>query len=386
MQGPRAWVLAAQPTERDRGWLATLTAPDGGVAPLSLRAIGQEGAAPAVLDGLVAAVLPAAMRGGGRLHVCGPVTHGALRQLTAFAEAWCNWRPARFQPVTIVPETIVCDATPATDHAAVIAWSGSLRSTHTLVRHLDGLVPGAFAVRAALRVLGVRAAEDSIGDATALAPARDALAATTVPLWAVRTNAAAAGFVDAEIGPLPVVAAALHLVATGQATGMHARSWSFAAQLRYPRPAPALPDLLGGDACAIRADGGAVAPPRMAAEVARRPALASVVSDCRRRPRHAAPCGRCRDCALTALAFHAAALPGPRPPLRARPAQVAALPFADPARAADATAARDAWQGPDDATRTALAAAVAAARVAVDARDTLRWLGSAAGLRPPWPR
>lgn len=386
MQGPRAFVLAAQQTERERGWNATLTGPDGGVATLSLRAIGQEGAPPTVLDGLVAAALPAVMRRGGRLHVRGPVTHGALRQLTAFTEAWCNWRPARFARVTIVPETIVRDTTPAADHAAVIAWSGSLRSTHTLVRHLEGLAPGAFAVRAALRVLGLRAAEDTIDDATALAPARAALAATTVPLWAVRTNAATAGFVDPEIGPLPIVAAALHLVATGHATGLHARPWSFAAQLHYPRPAPALPDLLGGDACAIRADGGGAAPPRMAADVARRPALAAAGSDCRRRPRHAAPCGRCRDCALTALAFHAAGLPAPRPALRARPTQVATLPFADPARAADATAALDAWQGPADAIRTALATGVAASRAAIDARDTLRWLGSAAGMRPPWPR
>src|SRR4051794_27687293 len=129
MNDAGAFVLASRPVDRGRGWHATLTAPDGRVAALTLRAIDDAGDPPLILDGLVAAVLPAVMRVGRRLAVRGPVTHGALRQLTAFTEAWANWRPARFQPVTIIPDAVVRNAAPPSDHTAVIAWSGGLRST-----------------------------------------------------------------------------------------------------------------------------------------------------------------------------------------------------------------------------------------------------------------
>lgn len=384
----RAFVFepgAAGANERE--WQGTLYGPAGRVTELRLRLVGDSLTLPPVLDGLVGAMLPVVMRAGGVLHVRGSMTRGALRNLTEFSEAWADWRSSHFHRVTIEADRVVDGpALPASDEA-ILAWSGSLRSTHTLVRHLDGLVPGHFKVRAALRVLGLRGTDDDVDDAVALEGARLALAPDGVDLRAVRTNAAAARLIDPEIGVLPVVGAALHAVSARCIVSLHARSWLFAAHLRFPRPGPVLQDLYSGDRFAVRADGGVTSPPEMAEAVSRHPALAAAISDCERGPRHAPPCGRCADCTLTALAFLAAGHSPPRPQLRARLAGVAMLPFRDPVRAADAEATLAGWRrGGHPALRGILAARAAVARAVTNVRDHGRWLGAMAGLRPPWPR
>jgi len=369
-----------------RGWQGTLRGPGGYETELWLRLVDDALTPPSVLDGLVGAMLPVVMRAGGSLHVRGSLTRSALRNLTEFSEAWANWQPGRFHRIRIEADRVVDGPSAQSGDEALFAWSGSLRSTHTLVRHLDGLVPGHFKVRAAVRVLGLRRADDAVGDAAALEGARLALAPDGVPLWAVRTNAAAAGLIDPEIGVLPIVGAALHAFSTRCAVGLHARSWLFAAQLRFPRPGPVLQDLCSGDHFAVRADGGVNPPPQMAGALLPHPALAAAVSDCHRGPRHAPPCGRCPDCRLTALAFLAAGHSLPRRELRAGLAGVGTLRFNGPVRAADAEATLEGWREGHRALRGALAARVGLAAAVTDIRDHLRWFGAAAGLRPPWPR
>ena len=382
-----AFVLepgAAGPDER--GWQGALHRPDGRVSELRLRLVGDVLTPPSVLDGLAGAMLPIIMRAGGVLHVRGSMTRSALRNLTEFSEAWADWRPGRFHRVTIEADRVVDGPSSPAGDEAILAWSGSLRSTYTLVRHLDGLVPGHFKVRAALRVLGLRPADDTVDDTAALEGARLALAPDGVALWAVRTNAAAARLIDPEIGVLPIVGAALHALSARCAVGLHARSWPFAAQLRFPRPGPVLQDIGSGDHFAVRADGGTIAPPQMAEALLRHPSLAAAVSDCHRAPRHAPPCGRCPDCTLTALAFLAAGHSPPRRELRAGLAGVTTFPFRDPVRAADAETTLAGWRGGHHALRGALAARVGVARAVTEIRDHLRWFAAAAGLRPPWPR
>ena len=307
---------------------------------------------PDVLDGLAIAFLPTVMRAGGSLHVRGPLTRGAVRNLSEYADAWANWRPATFHRVAITAGRVLdLPRLPAGDEA-LFAWSGGLRSTHTLVRHLDRLVPGAFAVRAAVRVVGLD-----------------------------RDSRAAAGD-DARNDGL----AALRAVGIGsRVVRTDARSWHLGAQLRFPRPGPALADLLSGDAFAVRADGGSASPPAMAEAVGRHPALAAVLSDCRR-SRLASPCGRCPECTLLALAFAARGLPVPQSRLRISVLSVARLPLRDPVVAADATAMLEDWGGDRGGWQALLQARVGLNRLAVDVRDHLRWAGAIAGVLPPWPR
>ena len=374
------------PGSNQPGWNGILRHADGRVSELSLRPLGDAPSPPTVMDGLAVAFLPLVMRTGGTLHVRGALTRGALRNLTEYAEAWANWRPDGFHRVTVTSDQLLDHERPAPGPDAVFAWSGGLRSTHSLVRHLDALVPGAFQVRAALRVVGLRPDDDEGADAAALETLRHVLRPDNVTLFALRTNAAAAGLIDPEIGVLPIVAAALHAFSAGCATGIHARSWPFTAQLRFPRPGPALPDLLSGDGFAVRADGGAATPPQMAAEVLCHPALAGALSDCHRVSRHEPPCGGCSECTLTALAFVASGGAPPRPSLRASPGRVARIRFDDPVLAADAEATLAAWTGGHHAARAVLRLRAGQARLATDIRDHLRWVGSTVGILPPWPR
>ena len=340
---------------------------------------------PEVLDGLAIAFLPTVMRAGGSLHVRGPLTRGAVRNLSEYAEAWANWRPAAFHRVAITADRVLDLPRLPAGGEALFAWSRGLRSTHTLVRHLDRLIPGAFGVRAAVRVVGLdrdplaAAAEDAGIDRLA------ALRAAGIRSEVVRTDAGGQGLIDGEIGVLPIVAAALHAVSGGAATGLHARSWHFGAQLRFPRPGPALADLLSGDAFAVRADGGSASPPAMAEAVSRHPALAAVLSDCRR-SRLVPPCGRCPECTLLALAFAARGLPVPQSRLRISALSVARLPLRDPVVAADATATLEDWGGDRGGWQKLLQARVGLNRLAIDVRDHLRWAGAIAGVLPPWPR
>jgi hypothetical protein len=340
---------------------------------------------PDILDGLAIAFLPLVMRAGGSLHVRGPLTRGALRNLTEYSESWANWRPAAFHRVTITADEIVDLPRLSVPDEALVAWSGGLRSTYTLVRHRDRLIPGAFGVRAAVRVVGLdreagdAAADDAGGDAVA------ALGAEGIGAITVRTDARRQGLIDREIGGLPIVAAALHAVSGAGTIGLHARRWHFGAQLRFPRPGPALADLLSGDAFAVRADGGAASPALMAEAVGRHEALAAVLSDCRR-SRPGPPCGTCPECTLLALAFAARGLPCPRSRLRISVPAVARLPFGDPVVAADAIATLRDWSSDRSGWQTLLRARVGLNRLAVDVRDHFRWAGAVAGLLAPWPR
>ena len=368
------------------GWQGMLHR--AGTSPVSVRFLtdGKSSGPPELLDGLAIALLPTAMRVGGSLHVRGPMTRGALRNLTEYAEAWANWRPTAFRPVTITADRVIDGLRPPFDGDALFAWSGGLRSTHTLVRHRDRLVPGAFGVRAAVRIVGLeKSASDTVrsdGEEDAFA----ALRAEGIEAIVVRTDARRRGVIDPEIGVLPIVAAALHAVSAGSTIGVHARSWDLIAQQRFPRPDPALADLLGGDAFVVRADGGSTSPPAMVAALVGHPALAAVVSDCRRVPKPSHPCGRCAGCTLLALAFAARGLPSPRSRRRLSVPGVVGLPFRDPIIAADATATLDDWAGPPRGWRSLLRARVGLNRAVIDVRDHLRWAGACVGLLPPWPR
>ncbi len=369
--------------EEQPGWRARVHHPDGRTSNLELIPLDTAIARPTVLDGLVAAVLPIAMRTGGTLRVEGSLTRGALRNFIEFAEAWSNWRPDQFHRIAVQATHLVDGQRSATGHTALAAWSGSLRSTHTLVRHRDALLQAPFTLRGALRVWGLHPAERNADHRQALAPARDALAELGLPLLVVRAHADDI-FTDPEIGSLPLVAAALHLVGAGCAVGLHARSWLFTAQQRYPRPGPVLPDLLSGDAFSVRADGGTTSPPAMLRAVLQHPTLARVISDCETSPRHAPPCGRCVRCALLALAWSAAG--GDNQPYPTRWLATARIPLADPCRAAEAEAILQDDSDTKDIARTLLAARTTINRTKLRLRDTCRWLGAAVGLRKPWPR
>jgi hypothetical protein len=188
------------------------------------------------------------------------------------------------------------------------------------------------------------------------------------------------------MGVLNIVAAALHLTAADLKYAFHARRWPLAAQTRFPRPEPMFPDVFCGSLTVIRADGGATAPTQMVRDIREHaPVLLTAISDCSERPRFTAPCGACSGCIVTSLAFAGAgaahqSLPPPTE------FDIERLDWSDPAIAQEATEIASDWSTPRSAVHRALRR-----RVKKDQRDTAslavrRWIDSATGRGPIWPR
>ncbi len=355
------------------GWSACLALPDGTTRTIEIEPLNFSVAPPASFDGWAAAALPAVMRAGGELRVAGPMSRGAIRNLTEYAEAWAAWRPGRFRRVEILADEVL-DPPPIPPRSAVVAWSGSLRSTHVLWRRRAAAPDRDLQLKAALRVAGL-SKDDRPPDADAAAPGLGA------PLWVMRTNAGAGDWMDPEIGALPLVAAALQLACDDRAAGVHARRGPIAARMRYPRPGPDLPDLFSGGFRQVWAEGGGCSPVRMARDLAAAPDLAARVSDCARVPRHAPPCGRCAGCALVAVAFHAA---GCARRASARTGRRIAL--RDPRHAAELEILLADWRDDADPLRRVLAARQRRSKSLARLAELVRWLRAASGLGPVWPR
>ncbi len=111
---------------------------------------------PTVLDGPLFGTLMIAMRHRGTvLEVDGPVSAGAMRNVQAFQEAWASMLPSRFRVVEIVPKEVV-QGPPVHGRAGVVAFSGGLDSTFTLLRHAKKLLGhGSYPVTHALMVHGL---------------------------------------------------------------------------------------------------------------------------------------------------------------------------------------------------------------------------------------
>jgi hypothetical protein len=329
---------------------------------------------PPVWDAAALAALPRAMRQGLPLHVEGPVSAGAMRTLAEMAEAWAEGARYGLACVPVTAEAVVPGLAPAPGHAALLAWQNELAATAMLAAHARGLVQGGFTAAAALRLTGL-----ARGDDAGLAEARAGAAALGVPFLAVGSNAASSGFIDAAIGPAPLLAAMLQLAAPlfpGTGTGLIARPFRYDSLLALKRPCPAVPDVMGSDAFAVLFDGGGRAPPELARLVAREPALVAALAT-----------ARGEAAASADLAFAAAGLAPPRAvSLPRRVATILALPLWRDAAAAEARAIDAAWAGPRGLAGGALRLRVAADRAAVVAADHLRWALALAGVRRPWPR
>ncbi len=259
---------------------------------------------------------------------------------------------------------------PASAPATVLAWSGSLASTHTLVRMIEERAAGAPKIDALMRIVGLRD-----GDGAGAGEMREAAALLGIRLHVMTVNALAEGWVDPLMGRGPWVAAAIHALGGEYGRAIVSRGGLLAAHRLFPRPGPCLPDLFSGDGMAILIDGGFVAPPRQAADVARHPALAKVV---RATIRH-----RRRDeRTLTKLAF-AAAGRGRAGPGAAWAAM--ALSMGDASVSAEARATVEHWRARSP-VKWILATRMWFNRGTVFARDHWRWAAAAMGIGKVHPR
>ena len=111
---------------------------------------------PTVLDGPLFSTLMIPMRRGGTvLEVDGPVTAAALRNAQAFQEAFASMLPGYLGVVKIVPREVVAGPSDR-GGAAVVAFSGGLDSTFTLIRHAKKILgDGSYPITHALMIHGL---------------------------------------------------------------------------------------------------------------------------------------------------------------------------------------------------------------------------------------
>jgi hypothetical protein len=85
-------------------------------------------------DAALCATVLHAMAEGRDIHLRGPATSAALRNLSEFQLAWAQWLPAVYRPIAIEAETVVSRAHPVTERV-IAAFSGGVDSSFTLLRN-----------------------------------------------------------------------------------------------------------------------------------------------------------------------------------------------------------------------------------------------------------
>lgn len=364
--------LHPNPTKKE-AWSARLTAKYGRARVIHLDA-DETISPPDALDGLALAALSAAMRGGfDLLRVHGPITHGALWRLLEYARIWHLWSPGHFHPTRIEPDLVLRGLAPDSAGSALVAWSGSVRSSHTLIRMIERRAVGAPTVGGVVRMTGLRRGDDDDIDA-----ARKLIHSMGLRFHHVRSNALQAGLIDGRVGRLPMIAAGMHCLSGQYNCGIHARGYPLAAQTIFPRPGPALPDLYSGDVFAIRADAGDVPLPLAAADLARYPALVDAARAATSR------CPRAEQ-TLIRLAFRAAGAGGKSDDWR-DVLDALLLPMGCGAVFCEARNICDHWPGSDRGLRGVLAARLRMGQLTTAMRDYGRWLLAMAHLRGVYPR
>jgi hypothetical protein len=379
------WTLALEPQSVSRvGAVLART----GSQPISVwfESLGGLLETPKQLDGFLALVLPALLRADGAVHVAGTLTREILRNLTDASEGWEDWNADRYRALHITADHIIDPPVPTFSPRAVFAWSGSLRSTHTLVRHFARRVPGDARVARIVHVVGLQGDAGLVSAESIAAEVNNRAERLGAPVECVLTNLRDVVSGEAEMGLLHVAAAALHLTARDLRLAFHARGGPVSAQLRYPRPEPAFPDVFCGSRLLVRADGGSTTPTQMVREVREHaPFLLDAISGCTKRPRFTPPCGACSGCIITSLAFAAAGVPYPALP-QPTASDVERLQWRDSAVAAEATEIASDWSLPGTRVHRALCRRVERDRASVTRAEIGRWLASAAGVGPIWPR
>ena len=107
------------------------------------------------LDVAALALVAKAMNYGQDLHLDGPVSWRLLANLEEFVDAWTQWRPATFRPVSLSAEEVIDDRGRGPGELAdraVAAFSGGLDGTYGVHLHARGLL-GRRTLRVAAAVL-----------------------------------------------------------------------------------------------------------------------------------------------------------------------------------------------------------------------------------------
>ena len=264
---------------------------------------------PTVLDGPLFSTLMIPMRHGGRvLEIDGPISAAAMRNVQAFQEAWVSMLPDRLNFVEVVPKEVVEDL-PVRGRAAVLAFSGGLDCTFTLLRHAKKLLGhGSYPITHALMVHGLDLQLRRKGIFKNLrqrvAPLLDELG---VKLIVARSNvrnplpdAPGAQVQPYAYSQAAQIAGLLHVLPERQfAYGVIGSTDPYRKLVLPWGSNPATDYLLSNDRFSIVHDGAAFTRPEKAALVAKHPTALRSLRVCLAQTR--GNCGLCEKCVRTRL-------------------------------------------------------------------------------------
>ena len=195
---------------------------------------GDPAPVPDRLDVAALALVAKAMNYGQDLHLDGPVSWRLLANLEEFVDAWTQWRPATFHPVSLSAEQVIDDRGQGAGELAgraVAAFSGGLDGTygvHLHARHLLGRRTLQVASAVLVGGFDIRL-EDEVGLAAAIDGARAITAELGVPLVAMRTNWQTVADPDWEMTFGTAMASILHLFADRAGNALLSSDTTYAA-------------------------------------------------------------------------------------------------------------------------------------------------------------
>jgi len=269
---------------------------------------------PPTFDFALAASVHRAMADGEDLHLAGTASFAMLANLEHYIEIWSSWRPDLYQPIGLSADKVDTTTSPHSrvSPSAVLAFSGGLDSSATLVRQIEGLAKRDTAhVRMLMVVHGFDLPLDAPSAfSRALTSIGRQVARFELPSSVVTTNWRQTFQCNWEMEYVAALSACLHLYSAQYPVGLFAIDESYATIKDYLPWSnnPVSNHYLSGESFEVRGDAGALSRGEKAELVARYPEIGDNLRVCWAGPMTGENCGRCEKCVRTQLNFIARGL------------------------------------------------------------------------------
>lgn len=260
-------------------------------------------------DFALLAVLFLGMSKGLDIHVRGRISRVLLANLEEFQDAWCAWRPRSYTKIRITADEESA-AGPAGDGRAILAYSGGVDASFTLLRH-TGADAGAGRRRQKIGAAAIINGLDIPPDhqavfQEAVASARATLKDFDLPLTVIESNWKQVACTDWAMEYFVGLASCLYPFAGLMSVGLVGNCVDYRSMV-WPWGSNAITNpLLDSGGFRMMTDGAGHTRPEKAAVIARFPALKNRLRVCWWGPLHGGGggnCGRCEKCLRTRMAF-----------------------------------------------------------------------------------
>ncbi|MCC5805097.1 MAG: hypothetical protein JJU00_02100 [Opitutales bacterium] len=307
-------TLAAHPGVTGEAGGTTLSVrfdPGTGEEELFYRCSGLPSISPRAAGNTAAVALVfAAMTHGRHLHIHGECCPALLENLEEFSRIWNFWRPDRYRPVSCSCDRETPPAEPATSKTALLAFSGGVDATFSLLRHHSGAngrrnrkIAGGVLVHGTDIPL-----EDEPAFDRCLRSARRALEPMGIPVRAVATNhrflLSSGGICWMDFFGT-TFASALHFLSDHGCSGILASGDEY-YNFRVNGSNALTDRLLSSGQFHLENDGGEFSRNEKVAYLARHPEILTSLRFCWEGALHDRNCGVCEKCIRTALNFRLA--------------------------------------------------------------------------------